>query len=110
LTLHQTEGAPFAGVTTADERKELEGVDLFPLLMEGACEIFRVVWSPNHPREACQHGSHEEIAIVLAGTLVDEDGRTYGPWDCWRRPAEDVHHPRSGPEGAEVLIIRRGGA
>jgi quercetin dioxygenase-like cupin family protein len=109
LTLHQL-GGQFASVTAAKEEADPKGVSLVRLLEGDKGKAFLVVWPPDTPPQECMHGSDEESALVLAGKIVDEDGTEHGPGDAWWRPAGEVHRPRSGPEGAELLLWRFGGA
>ncbi|MET7605884.1 hypothetical protein ABZS96_25895 [Streptomyces avermitilis] len=99
-------GISFASIATAMHGVDPDVLHMIPLLASGASEAFLVVWPPDTPAQECRHNEFEESAVILAGELIDEDNTKHGQGDLWQRPAAHVHHPRSGPEGARVLLWR----
>ena len=68
--------------------------------------IYKVDWAPDTAPQECDHAGAHELAIVLEGAIIDEDGTVHGKHSMWMRPPGDVHYPKAGPEGASLVLFR----
>lgn len=55
-----------------------------------------------------RHLSHE-ITYVLSGTMIDEDGRHYGPGEVLEKTVEDVHGFSATPDEPLVVVLVHSG-
>ncbi|MFD5079565.1 hypothetical protein [Streptomyces sp. NPDC058371] len=106
MTLQQPADISFANIAKAMKSVDPNVLSVFPLLEGARGKVILAVWPPKTSQECLHQSSEEEYAVVLAGLITDEDGTKHGPGALWLRPGGHVHHPRSGPEGAQVLLWR----
>lgn len=107
MTQTNVEGVSFASISAALEGVDRSRLTIVPLFSgDGGFTAHLVVWPPNSQSQACLHENFAEAAHIVAGSIVDEDGREHRAGGLWLRPAHHVHHPRAGAEGAQLVLWR----
>lgn len=108
MAQRNVEGVSFASISTALEGVDGSQLSIVPLFAGdgGRFTAHLVVWPPDSESHECLHEDSSEAAHIVAGSIVDEDGREHRAGELWMRPANHVHHPRAGAEGARLVLWR----
>jgi hypothetical protein len=97
----------YASISTVLDVVDPGVFSMTPLVSDGdkAMSVL-VTWPPNSETRECPHEGFLEIALVVGGAIIDEKGEVLPEGTIWLLPNGHVHYPRSGPEGARVLLCR----
>jgi quercetin dioxygenase-like cupin family protein len=106
LTAQNVEDLSFANVHDAMKGVDLRELTLKPLVGDGRITASLVVWPPDSEPQECRHDDFIESALVLSGEIIDEDGTTHTRGAVWLRPPGQVHRPRAGHNGAQLVLWR----
>jgi hypothetical protein len=108
LSRTNVEGVSFASISSALEGVDRSRLTIVPLFAGegGGFTAHLVVWPPNSESQECLHDGFAEAAHIVAGSILDEDGREHRAGELWMRPAHHVHRPRAGAEGAQLVLWR----
>jgi hypothetical protein len=106
LTEQTVEGVSFASLPAAMDGVDPSKLTQRPLLKGENFAVDLVVWPPNSARYECIHSDFVECALIVKGSIIDEDEREHEAGALWQRPSNHVHHPRAGADGARLLLIR----
>lgn len=95
----------FVSIGPAGEPRDQ--VEVRPLFEGSSFSVSLVTWPPNSAPQKCEHDGATECAFILQGSIHDqEDRKVHKAGDGWMRSADNVHYPRSGPDGARLLLYR----